>query len=89
MLLSKRHYSSLIVECSYILFGSSKSALPGELEKDLAYLRKAFVYIRLLYHLVDREMNRAKCVGRSRIALRESRIFGAEGPLDFISIDEF
>ena len=55
-----------------------------------------FIYTRIytlaLLLEVDRETNRAKSVGRSRIASRESRnwvqVGWAEGSLDFVSVEE-
>ena len=72
---------------AYIPFGSSKSALPGELENDLAYSSNLdgawLLSIYMCARSIDeddeemkRDTNRAKSVGRNRIALRESRILG-------------
>ena len=69
----------------------SKSVLPGELQNDLAYSSNLDGVWRFSIYMcarsIEKETNRAKSVGQSRIASRESNLVSAQklgrGPVRF------
>ena len=85
---------------AYIPFGSSKSALTGELENDLTYtsnlslcdLLSIYMYARSIERETKKETKGERQFETTRGATRV-KVIGlgaewAEGSLDFVSVDE-